>query len=197
MDTVPLAEFGIQTRPSRVITPEVGRFPTLTVATTLFVAGSSCVIVPLPLFVVQSCSPFVANPSGAFWPTSIFRNVFVAGSIRKTNVSSMPFEPTQTAPPNDSKFAGDPPVRSVATTLFFAGSMRATVPSRLFDAQTDPNANHTSHTFSPTLIRLTTLSVFGLTRSMRDVPYPSIHSEPAPWTMPHGPPPTLTAPFAL
>src|SRR5215208_6932378 len=179
IEIVPSAVFGIQTRPSGVITPLVGNCPTFTCATTAFVAVSMREIVPLPRLTLQSCVPSVARPSGAVPFTATRLAVLVTGSIRNTNVSLVPFDPIHNCFPTTAKFAGAPPVLIVLTTLFVRGLIRETVPSKLFDAQTEPNANATSQTFGPTLMRLTTLSLTGSTRSIRPVPNPSIQVEPA------------------
>ena len=61
-------------------------------------------------------------------------------------------------------------MRIVRVTRFARGSIRDTVPSPLFVAQTAPKPNATSNGARPTRIRFTTRSRVGLTRSTVFVP---------------------------
>src|SRR5580765_5771306 len=120
-----------------------GRYPSLVVATTLFVAGSTCTM----LFPFASATQTARGEAitlmcsaqqSRFGPTRIVATTrFVAGSIRET--LGPPAFATQTAPGETAMPSGCGPTGIVAVTAFVTGSTRVTVFKYGLESQTLPS----------------------------------------------------------
>ena len=74
----------------------------------------------------------------------------------------------------------------LATTRFFDGLIRRTVPSASLVVQTLPAPKPTPYVLKPIVIRFTTRFVFGLIRPRTFADRSAIHRLPAPYARPNG-----------
>src|ERR671923_82498 len=85
---------------------------------------------------------------------------------------------------------GSIPARTVAATVFVAGSIRSTVEPRYVMTQTAPAPAVIPHGFEPTGMRATTWFVAGSMRATSSRPKSATHAEPASMATEHGCAPT-------
>ena len=167
-----------------------GGYAILVVATTLFVAGSTCTM----LFPFASATQTARGEAitlvcsaqqAPFGPTRIVATTrFVAGSIRET--LGPPAFATQTAPGETAMPSGFGPTGMVAVTVFVAGSTRVTMFKDGLESQTAPSPAAAASGV-PTLILATMTFLAGSIRM--SVALASLIAQTAPSPTANGPPP--------